>query len=183
MAKALVKAKAKAKAFGGKPPKAKAAGGKPMYSWKPGSRFGVKAAAAGRALEAIRRGAGGGLTPAAVVEAAAHPDHPLHRAFTWDDTEAAARWREHQARHLLYSLRVTVDVGRGAQLVYVSVNTREEGRTYLPTATVMTDAEYRDRSLAEALRTLEGFERRWRHLDELVGVFAEARRVRSRRKR
>ncbi len=41
-----------------------------------------------------------------VVSTAAHPDHPLHKCFTWDDTEAAHQWRITEARALIRKITV-----------------------------------------------------------------------------
>jgi hypothetical protein len=58
-------------------------------------------------LEALRRleDGHGRLVPEDVVEAAREPSSPLHGYFTWDDTEAAARYRLDQARTLIRSVR------------------------------------------------------------------------------
>lgn len=168
--------------------KAKRQAGKPgakrvrpaaRYSWKPGSRFRVKASVAGAALDALRARTGGGLTPAAVVEAASSPRHPLHPCFVWDDTEAARKWRDLQARNLINSVRVVVAGGEaaGPRVAYVSVAVREGGRNYLPAAAVMGDDEYRAASLAEAVAALRGWRVRYGHLRELADVFAAADRV------
>jgi hypothetical protein len=52
------------------------------------------------------------LTPRVVLEEATDPDHPLHDRFTWDDTEAADRWRVHEASTLL---RVTFRASLGGR--------------------------------------------------------------------
>jgi len=142
-----------------------------VYSWRPGVRVPVPAAAAGAELDRLRRA--GPVTPAAVVDAARDPDSPLHPAFCWDDTAAAEAYRRDQARTLLHSIRVTVAGGAGGppQVVYLSVSTREEGRAYLPAAEVMSDVEYRRQAVAEAWAALEGWRRRHAHLTELAGVF------------
>ena len=48
------------------------------------------------------------LRPADVVEAARDPESPLHSHFEWDDTEAAEKWREEQARQLIRNVRIEV---------------------------------------------------------------------------
>lgn len=50
----------------------------------------------------------GRLVPEAVIEAASSPSSPLHRFFTWDDTEAAHEFRKQQARKLIRVVRVVV---------------------------------------------------------------------------
>jgi hypothetical protein len=51
----------------------------------------------------------GMLSPHAVLDAASDPRHPLHSAFDWDDSEAAAKWRLEQARTLIRSVRVVIE--------------------------------------------------------------------------
>lgn len=59
------------------------------------------------ALKAILEKSGSKLLmPEDVVDAAAHPDHPLHPEFEWDDTEAARLHRLTQARTLIRSIPV-----------------------------------------------------------------------------
>lgn len=53
----------------------------------------------------------GGLTPSAVIKDAQRPDSPLHDRFEWDDKLAAQGHRLEQARDLIRSFRVTVQVG------------------------------------------------------------------------
>ncbi len=48
----------------------------------------------------------GKLTPEQVVEAASDESSALHSCFTWDDSEAAARWRLDEARELIRSVRI-----------------------------------------------------------------------------
>lgn len=50
----------------------------------------------------------GALTPAAVVEVASAPDHPLHSRFEWDDAEAARDFRLLQAGQLIRSVRLKI---------------------------------------------------------------------------
>ena len=52
-------------------------------------------------LEDLRLGAGGLLRPDDVVERARSPNSALHKYFEWDDTDAAAAYRLHQARQVI----------------------------------------------------------------------------------
>lgn len=153
------------------------------YEWREGARFGIDANEAGQALEQIGQESGGAITPEAVVDAARHPDHPLHRAFTWDDTEAAEAWRKAEARQLINSIRVTV-TGKDEppKVSYLSVTVRDQGRAYLPASVVMSDAEYRAQALADAFTALEGWQRRYRNLQELADVNAAIDRAKASRK-
>ncbi len=48
----------------------------------------------------------GKLTPEQVIEAAADESSALHGCFTWDDSEAAAKYRLDEARELIRSVRI-----------------------------------------------------------------------------
>ena len=50
----------------------------------------------------------GGITPARVVSEAKRKRHPLHKFFDWEDTEAAKRWRLHQANNLISRVQIVV---------------------------------------------------------------------------
>lgn len=52
----------------------------------------------------------GRLSADAVVREAADPSSPLHDYFEWDESEAAHKYREAQARALIRSFRITVTV-------------------------------------------------------------------------
>lgn len=51
----------------------------------------------------------GRLEPSAVVDDARSEDSPLHELFEWDDSAAAERFREHQARNIIASVRVVIE--------------------------------------------------------------------------
>lgn len=61
-----------------------------------------------RALDALAKKNNDRLTPTAVVEAARSVRSPLHGYFTWDDRQAAAAYREEQARNLIQQYRYVV---------------------------------------------------------------------------
>jgi hypothetical protein len=55
----------------------------------------------------IRQRHGGELTPQIVLDEARGTDHPLHQRFTWDDAEAAERYRREQAHQLIRSVKIS----------------------------------------------------------------------------
>lgn len=63
------------------------------------------------ALAAIAATNGGKITPDQVVEAARDPASPLHDSFEWDDTVAAIAHRQDQARTLIRSVEIRVQIG------------------------------------------------------------------------
>ena len=73
------------------------------------------------ALLAIARRNDGLLTPSAVIEEARDENSVLHGAFTWDDTEAAAKWRIYEAQKLIRDCRITIEVGEEMVETYTFV--------------------------------------------------------------
>lgn len=81
------------------------------YTWKDGRSFPVNADIVGAELERIGK-RDGGVNAEVVVNEARPLDAPLHPCFDWDDTTAASRWRVHQARRVLNSIReITIKKG------------------------------------------------------------------------
>jgi hypothetical protein len=126
------------------------------------------------------------LTPETVVSSAAIKSSPLHGCFTWDNSEAAAKWRLHQARNLL---RVCVQVlpNENAQedckcKVFVSLtpDREKESGGYRLLTRVLSDAEQRAQLLADAMAELQTFEEKYKTLNELAEVFAASRKLRRR---
>jgi hypothetical protein len=56
------------------------------------------------------------VAPREIVDAARPPQSPLHSRFTWDDSEAAERWRETEARHLVAHIVTTVPTDDGTEM-------------------------------------------------------------------
>lgn len=81
------------------------------------------------ALERLRDENDGLLKVEDIVEEARKEHSPLHRHFDWDDSSAAEKYREWQARALIQKCRIVIE-NRGDVMVraFVSVPTdRKEG--------------------------------------------------------
>lgn len=122
----------------------------------------------------------GELRAGDVVEAAKPESSPLHSQFDWEDTEAAHKWRLHQARNLI---RVTVEyVGGGEDAVparvFVSLTPDRKDGFYRATADVMSDVDHRKQLFADAVAEMQRFEKKYSDLKELADVFAAMRRIR-----
>jgi hypothetical protein len=125
------------------------------------------------------------LKPEDVVEAARPKDSPLHSQFEWSNTEAANKWRIHQARNLI---RVTVEwlnvPGKAEPVeirpfVSLTPDRKNEGGGYRDTLVVLRSKESREQLLADALAELRAIEDKYAALQELAEVFAAARKVRA----
>ena len=143
-----------------------------VYEW--GSRrFGVDPQLVGETVATLAQENGGVCPPAALVDASRPQDAPTHKLFTWDDDAAAEAWRRQEARNVVRCLRVVSEGSKAKPSAFLHVNIvsgdgPKEG--YAPFATVVADDGMRDQALKEALSYLNGFRRRYRHLQELSPV-------------
>ena len=132
------------------------------------------------ALRAIAKRNGGRLVPEQVVESARPKSSPLHGRFTWDDGEAADKWRIHQARMLINVCVEVLGDGLSKSPVFVSLSVdRGSGTGYRLTTTVMGDSEMRAQLLKDALSDLNTFQKKYQDLKELAEVFSALRKVRA----
>lgn len=93
------------------------------------------------------------------------PNHFFHKAFTWDNKEAADKWRLEEAAKIIQAIRV-VDVQTGtAERAFVHVGVVEEtSPRYVSRERVMSDATLRDTARAALLAWVAGGLRSWRSL-------------------
>lgn len=148
----------------------------------PNGRLNKKqAAAAAKVLDEIVSERGH-IKPAYVVEAARPASSPIHSLFTWDNTKAAEKWREEEARSLIRSIRVVRDdVSLRSQPVirrYISCAAVEgegafDGDAYLSADQIANDDDYRDQALQAALQELQVWQTKYEGLKEFFGVYSE----------
>ena len=120
----------------------------------------------------------GALTPDLVVAEASDPEHPLHHRFEWDNTQAAERWRLHQASALIRSVNVVIERSADAPPIRVRafVSEQEMGigadqdapdlGAYLPVEKVVT---------SDVLRSawFQSLKRDWERLKAKAGASQE----------
>ena len=139
-----------------------------VFEWKVKGLYKVPAQAAGEELERIRDERGS-LTPGDVVAESEDSRAVLHGCFEWDDTKAAVKYRDQQARVLIGNL-VTVSVNN----VATSAPTRafiHIQDDYKPVEHVVQVKDYADEMLQTAMNELRTFETKYRVLNELAHVF------------
>lgn len=127
-------------------------------------------------LEIIRSENGGFLRPIDVLNYARDEKSALHEYFEWDDNEAAEKYRLAQARALI-RVAVVVEERTSAKVrAYVSLsNDRTAEGGYRAIAEVINDEVLRETLLADAMKELAVFQRKYQQLKavtELGGLFA-----------
>lgn len=110
-------------------------------------------------LTKMARQNGGVLRVDDVLQEAQDESSILHKHFEWDDTEAAAQYRKHQARALIARCKITMVETSPVEIrAFVSLPTdREAGGGYRLTSEVVNN-EYMK---AEMLRDIQMTIARW----------------------
>ena len=123
-------------------------------------------------LQAIAEQNRGQLPARAVVAwARENVDSALHNQFTWDDTEAAEKWRLHQARTIILRVHVTTDDGKVTRAwVNLPSDRASDEPVYRPIVRVMSDADLRAELLQTVKDELVRIRRKHAELNELASV-------------
>lgn len=120
------------------------------------------------------------LTPQEVIAwAKKHPGSALHAAFEWNDTIAAEQYRIVQARSFL---RLLVEVPEGSKVpvrILASLRQDRGGEGYRFVQDILSDANQKAALLQQFLDEMIAYEQRYKHLQELAGVFKAISRVRD----
>jgi len=121
------------------------------------------------ALRRIGKNDGDGIIqPEVIVSIAVNPDSPLHRYFTWDDTEAARQFRLAQARNLVRRVLITRTPTPEPSFVNVTIQ-RTDGtirRGYVETKRAVVEPDLYVQIVADARRGLIAYRNRLSAFDQ-----------------
>lgn len=116
----------------------------------------------------------GVVDAAMIVEDARNPESPLHGVFEWDDTEAARKYRVHQARMMISQVRVNVEHREAPAFYNVTTTIGNAAvRGYVSAETVVNDEEIYQAVLGKAARELRYFQQKYKTIKELRDVINE----------
>lgn len=136
-----------------------------VYEWKSGSRVNANAQVAGEMCARLEKA--GRLTAKNLLDENRPVDAPLHGCFEWNDTEAAEKYRETQARHIINSLMINVE-NVPTTRAYFKIETQE--RNYYSVEAIIKGEDSRKKLLASAISELNCFRRKYESLVELADV-------------
>lgn len=146
-----------------------------IFKFSESAHLGGDPQAVGEKLHAIRKSRGR-LVPVDVVEEARSDDSVLHRYFDWNNKDAAQKWRIVQARDLISAI-VTVELGDKETLPvrsFVSVD-----NSYEPVYEVMSDADMRQKALADVQASIVHLEGKIKAFREFRDILQALERVRE----
>lgn len=115
----------------------------------------------------------GRLTVDQVIAEAADPQSPLHSAFEWDRDKAARKYWEAQARELIRSFKVRVEVHDIIIRAPAYVPDPERSATYVSTIRLRGDEDRaRDAAVAEFARAAAALQRA-KTIAAVLGIAAD----------
>lgn len=149
-----------------------------VYSFKEAAHFRAgfnRDAAAARLGSLLERD--GYLSNEAIIEDGLREDSPLHPQFSFTADEALAEVHERQAEYLKRTfvtiIREDDDEEAREIRAVVPVYTREhpEERRYIATVEALSDAEYREQVLSQALSEMLALRRKYTDIQEFARIF------------
>ena len=139
-----------------------------VYKWKTGSQHKVSAAVAGAEMDRLTEE--GRLTPEDLVEDSRPEDAPLHAEFEWDDSVAAEKYREDQARAIIRHLTVQIEANNEQYQVRKYFIIQEDQKVYEPIQLILRDEDKTKMLLEQAKREMLSFKAKYACLKELSEV-------------
>lgn len=117
------------------------------------------------------------ITPKLVVQVAEDEANPLHKYFEWNNTKAADRYREWQARQLILSVYLVDSDEENAVPVRAFVNLKPDDEDefipdqgYVFTPSIASKANYQAQVLEYAKSQLVGWRNKFGAYREFFGV-------------
>ena len=135
-------------------------------TWRQGDSFFGKKADPQRVAEEIIS-IGESATPEQIVERARDESSELHKLFTWDDTEAAEKWRKQEARIITHHLIIKETIREDLPPARVFSITNSG---YQQTTLVFKRTDEREKLLARAWAELRAFKAKYSMLQELSEI-------------
>ena len=132
-----------------------------------------------------------GLNPATLLSVAKNPRSTLHQYFTWDDTEAARKYREFQAYALIRRVKVTIETHDNKEITiraFWPVKQVEKDGTidygkrgnYHRIDNAYDDKEALKQIMENAKGELESFSKKYSQLENILGfseVFTAIKKI------
>ena len=149
-----------------------------MYKWKSSVEQFYKNADAQKVGEEIQIiGNSGEINAKSVVKyARENQSCELHKIIEWDDTKAAEKYREFQARRILTAVTIVRPEHKAdEELPEIRPEIRafynEKGSRYMPVTTIVRNEDSYKNLLKQAMIELQAFKKKYSMLVELKEIF------------
>lgn len=145
------------------------------YEWVKGSRFNADADKVGSELKSLDK-----VSIDTVLEKAKDSNTELNKCFTWDDSEAANKYRRHEASMLISSILVVVEDKKEQEVVsiraYESLKNEEDTKnSFHFTPQALKDPDFSKQILAKIEKDIENLEYKFKVYSDLITPEIKAR--------
>lgn len=111
-------------------------------------------------------------TPKTILEYAKDPETELHKCYTWNDNEAAEKYRLHESRLILCNLVVAEVKEERIEPTKLRLFHKTEGMEYKPIQYIVKDKSEYETLLERAMAELRAFKQKYSTLSELEEIMA-----------
>ena len=139
-----------------------------VYQWKTGSQHKVAASVAGEVVAKLAEE--NRLNASELVDESRPEDAPLHSEFEWNDSVAAEKYREDQARGIIRHLTVKFEQDNEEYQTRAFFILRPEEKNYEPVQLILRDEDKHKMLLEQAKGELKAFKAKYTGLIELAKV-------------
>ncbi len=147
-----------------------------MYAWKAGARMKVSAEVAGNVCAKLEQE--GGLTAKRLVDVSRPEEAPLHGEFEWDDSAAAEKYRETQARDIMGHL-IIVSEDKPAEPIRAYFNISEGDPKYYSASVVVSEADKYEQLKQRVIRELVAIQKRYAMVKGLNALDAVIEKIKE----
>lgn len=111
------------------------------------------------------------VSPAQIVEYARKPNTELHRCFTWNDAEAANKYRIYEARQVVCNLIVHKENGEKQEPTPIRLFHKTENGHYKPLTLIVQNEDEYESLLRQCKEALESLKRKYSSLSEYQEIW------------
>lgn len=111
------------------------------------------------------------VSPAQIVEYARNPNAELHRCFTWNDAEAANKYRIYEARQVVCNLIVHKENGEKQEPTPIRLFHKTENGHYKPLPLIIQNEDEYASLLRQCKEALESIKRKYSSLSEYQEIW------------
>lgn len=111
------------------------------------------------------------VSPAQIVEYAKNPDTELNKCFTWNDAEAANKYRIYEARQVVCNLIVHKENGEKQEPTPIRLFHKTENGHYKPLTLIVRNEDEYESLLRQCKEALESLKRKYSSLSEYQEIW------------
>ena len=111
------------------------------------------------------------VSPAQIVEYAKNPDTELNKCFTWNDAEAASKYRIYEARQVVCNLIIRKEKGEKQEPTPIRLFHKIENGHYKPLTLIVQNEDEYQSLLRQCRDALQSLKRKYSSLSEYQEIW------------